>query len=169
MIAVATLKGDVMLDITVYTILIIQNNGNDVTTSFGKDPKTEKWRGFIHLYRGGRFDSEVLSTKPIFDSSQQAEQHMKDLIKKIRKLNLSDIPSDDPKSERKNIPTNECLACGHIWETFQQNEICPRCDGHGKPNPKCTCKYCTGAFGIKINVIAKRNPECPVHSSSTVT
>lgn len=157
-----------MLGVSMITALTIQNNGDDIVCSSGEDKKSKKWKGFIHLYKEGRFHCELISTDPAFDSSQLAEQRMQKLVEDIRKLDLLTNASVPQKDE--DLFTLSCSACGYKWETDQKVENCPRCEGHGRPDPKCTCSHYRGAFGIgKINVIAERNPECPIHKEAPST
>ncbi len=76
--------------ISIATALTIKNNGDNIVCSAGQDANAQKWCGFIHLLKDGHVHCEVLSTIPFFDSKEAAEQHMKDLVKEIREMDLSD-------------------------------------------------------------------------------
>ncbi|MBI2099328.1 hypothetical protein HYT45_02875 [Candidatus Uhrbacteria bacterium] len=70
---------------TLYTALVIQNQGNNIRCeSIGRDKKTGKWAGAINLYHDGSFHTMLVSSKPIFKSSSEAVKHMREIVRKIR-------------------------------------------------------------------------------------
>lgn len=62
------------------------------------------------------------------------------------------------------MPHFKCSACGYPFSDLHNFASCPSCGGSGKPNKDCTCTHQNSSFGIKLNVIHKKDQRCPVHS-----
>ena len=71
---------------TRYTVLVVQDCDNDIRCELygGQHRKTKKWAGAINLYHGGFFHTTLLSSEPVFESSELAVMYMEDLVKQIR-------------------------------------------------------------------------------------
>ncbi len=54
--------------------------GLSITTSVVEG----KWASFLYLVKGGFSHSLLLSTTPIFDSSDEAEAAMREIVEKVR-------------------------------------------------------------------------------------
>ena len=63
-----------------------------------------------------------------------------------------------------SIKNFKCSMCGFKYSDTHNFTSCPNCGGLGKPDPKCTCRHYHTSFGQVLNIIAKEDPECPVHS-----
>jgi len=62
------------------------------------------------------------------------------------------------------MPSFQCSACGYRYFDRGNFTSCPRCSGLGKPDKKCLCSHLrSGVSRIKLNVISKKHPECPIH------
>ena len=55
----------------------------------GGPSKEGKYAGWIQLWKNGSYHTDIVSTQGIFDSKKEAVKHMKDLVKEIRKLDLT--------------------------------------------------------------------------------
>lgn len=76
---------------TSYTALVIQNNDNDIRCEpYFQDKKTEKWAGAVNLYHGGFFHTTLLSSEPVFGSSEAAVAYMEDIVKQVRAADVLD-------------------------------------------------------------------------------
>ena len=65
------------------------------------------------------------------------------------------------------MPNFKCRACGHDYSDSHNIASCPLCGGLGKPNPKCTCTHWRSSFGVKLNLIHEKDPQCSVHSGKS--
>lgn len=75
---------------TLVTALTIQNKDNDIRCEvYGQHKETKEWAGAINLYHGGFFHTTLLSSEPIYKSSEEAVSRMEDSVKKIRAMDLS--------------------------------------------------------------------------------
>lgn len=76
--------------ISMITALTIQGNSEeDLYTTSARDNTTEKWSALLYLLHEGHIHSTVLSTKPVFETQEAAETHMRDLVKEVRSMDLS--------------------------------------------------------------------------------
>lgn len=67
------------------TFYLIQIRGDDVRCEpLEQDKKTNLWAGAINLYNNGSFHRIMLSTKPIYKTSEEAVAATQELVKKIR-------------------------------------------------------------------------------------
>lgn len=57
----------------------------------------------------------------------------------------------------------KCNACGRSYYDSHNFTSCPYCGGFGKPDKKCTCVHYCGFGGQRLNIIYKKDPNCPVH------
>ncbi|MFC1608779.1 hypothetical protein ACFL2R_02560 [Patescibacteria group bacterium] len=74
---------------TLCTALIIRSIDNDIRCeSLGQEKETGKWIGGVSLYRGGEFHSILLSSKPIFDSENDAIKGMQEVVQQVRESKL---------------------------------------------------------------------------------
>jgi hypothetical protein len=76
------------------TALEIQGNGDNIRCEAG-GPSTDngKYVGWISLYRDGELHKHLLSSESIFESSKDAVQYMKNVVKEVREMKL-DNPLD---------------------------------------------------------------------------
>ena len=81
-------KGGVVM--TLYTALVIQNPANDIRCEpYSQHKKTKKWAGAINLYHTESFHTTLLSSEPIFESSEAAVAYMEDVVKQVKALDLA--------------------------------------------------------------------------------
>ena len=66
------------------------------------------------------------------------------------------------------MPDFRCSACGYSFSSpYNMGEPCPSCAGLGRPDPNCTCtKWRT--WGQTLNLIATKNPKCPIHGTPVI-
>lgn len=69
---------------------VIQTRGDDVRCEVG-GPSTRpetlgKYVGWVMLYNGDEFDHPIVSTKPVFDTAEEALACVQDLVKEIRAM-----------------------------------------------------------------------------------
>lgn len=71
--------------LSILTFFVIQGRGDDVRCEpLGQDKKTNLWAGAINLYNNGSFHRIMLSTKPVYKTSEEAVAAMQKLVKDIR-------------------------------------------------------------------------------------
>lgn len=58
----------------------IENDGIYITTT----EQDNCWAGFVHLVKGGTLHSLLLSTTPIFESKEAAENALTEVIAQVR-------------------------------------------------------------------------------------
>ena len=71
------------------TGLIIQTNGENVVCDSAGPDKFGKYAGWISLFKDGSYHSSLLSTNGIYDSTEEAEKKMKNLVEEIRAMDLT--------------------------------------------------------------------------------
>ena len=72
------------------TALTIQTRGDDVQCeALGQEETSGLWIGVINLYRNQCFHTTLLSTVPMYKTSEKAVQAMKDFVKQIRATPLT--------------------------------------------------------------------------------
>lgn len=70
---------------TLYTALIIQNQDNDIRCEpYGQHNETKKWAGAINLYHDGIFHITLLSSEPVFESSEASVAYLENVVKQVR-------------------------------------------------------------------------------------
>ena len=57
----------------------------------------------------------------------------------------------------------KCNACGRSYYDSHNFTSCPYCGGFCKTDQKCTCVHYCGFGGQRLNIIYKKDPNCPVH------
>ena len=76
---------------TLYTALVIRNEDNDIRCEpYGQHEQTGNWAGAINLYHGGCFHTTLISSEPIFESSDAAVTCMENVVKQVR---AAEIPA----------------------------------------------------------------------------
>jgi hypothetical protein len=74
---------------TFYTALVIQDQDNDIRCEpYSQHKETKKWAGAVNLYRDGFFHITLLSSEPVFESSEASVAYMEDVVTQIRASNL---------------------------------------------------------------------------------
>ncbi len=73
------------------TALTIHSPGNDIRCGAGGPDETGKFAGFIWLYRNDKLHCCLVSTKPIYDSEEDAKAAMAALVREIREEDIADI------------------------------------------------------------------------------
>ncbi len=72
------------------TSLTIQGNDDNIHCDAGGPSKRNgKYVGWISLWRNGELHCELLSTEPVFDTSEEAIKYMEDIVTKVRTLKLT--------------------------------------------------------------------------------
>ncbi len=61
-----------------------------------------------------------------------------------------------------------CDKCGAVFYDDCNFAVCS-CFGLGRVDPRCTCGHLRTGMGIKLNVIKRDDPNCPVHHGDAVT
>lgn len=70
---------------TLYTALVIQNEENDIRCEpYYQHKETGKWAAAINLYHNGFFHTTLLSSEPIFESSEATVAYMENVVKQVR-------------------------------------------------------------------------------------
>ncbi len=72
---------------TRYTALVIQSGG-DIRCKPYQHKVTGKWAGAVNLYHDGSLHTTLLSSKPVFESSEMAVAYMEDVVKRVRAANV---------------------------------------------------------------------------------
>lgn len=77
--------------VTMITAMKIQANGDDVKcVAYGS--KEGKYSGIVELWHGDDFHEVMLSTDPpTFDSKKAAVEHMEDIVKQVRDIDLDTV------------------------------------------------------------------------------
>lgn len=74
------------------TAMIIQSRGDDIRCEIlGEDKETGKISGCIMLYNDDVAHTMLLSSPPIFNTSQECIEKMKQAVEEIRKLDLTKV------------------------------------------------------------------------------
>ena len=60
----------------------------------------------------------------------------------------------------------QCHKCNCPYDS-NNSSSCPACWGLGLPDKKCTCTHYATLAG-SLNVIAKKDPNCPIHGSGAI-
>ena len=68
------------------TAIIIQSRPDDIKTGATMDEKSGKWSGTIILYEDGNFDRQMVSSRPIYPSSDAAIASMDSVVAEIHKM-----------------------------------------------------------------------------------
>lgn len=77
------------MGVSVLTALEIKsNNDKTIRCEAVRSADNKKWSGRINYYRRGNLHKIMLSTDFVFDSKKKAVDHMKSVVKKIRKTEL---------------------------------------------------------------------------------
>lgn len=70
---------------TRHTALVIQNLENDIRCEpYGQDKETKKWAGAVNLYHDGFFHTTLLSSEPVFESSEASVAYMEGVVERVR-------------------------------------------------------------------------------------
>ncbi|MFC1645060.1 hypothetical protein ACFL08_03465 [Patescibacteria group bacterium] len=68
------------------TLFIIRDDRNDIRCeSLGHNENTGKWAGAVNLYKNKFFHSTLLSTGLVFDSEEEAIEHMEGVVQSVRR------------------------------------------------------------------------------------
>ena len=74
---------------TVYTALVIKNNGDDIHCETGGQSKeTGKWIGVVNLYKGEFFHTTLLSSNAVFNSKDESVTGMEKIVEQVRAMEL---------------------------------------------------------------------------------
>jgi hypothetical protein len=55
----------------------------------------------------------------------------------------------------------KCSICGRTYENTYSS--CPHCSGLGDIPANCKCSYIQNSLGLRLNILHKKDPACPVH------
>ena len=76
---------------TLYTALVIQNQDNDIRCEpYSQHKETKKWAGAVNLYHNGFFHTTLLSSEPVFESSEASVAYLENIVKQVR---AADVPA----------------------------------------------------------------------------
>lgn len=77
-----------MMGISRHTAILIQSNGDDIRCeAAGPHPDTEKYGGWISLWRNDRpHIAPLVSSEYTFDTKEEAIAYMQDVVEEIRNV-----------------------------------------------------------------------------------
>ena len=75
------------MGISRWTALVIQDEGNDIRCEvFGQPSEDGKFAGAVNQYHGGYLHTTLLSSKPMYNSAEQAVVAMEQVVTEIRAI-----------------------------------------------------------------------------------